>query len=669
MPLPTLYQQGSLTYLNEKIDDIPVNFILRKIANLYFEKNKNIFLLNALTGSSKSTAFTISLFKYFKFIKKKVINLQPRVATVDNIIEELTTERWVTNMLDGHKIKLGEDIGFSTGKMKIKTKVPNGIMYYTYGSYFEKLLLNPEKILNKTGVIVFDEVHEDNLDLFLLLMKFKELLQKGVKLPILILTSATFDIDSFKKYFSVDDDRVFYVAGGVQYHKEIHFLEKDSKDLKKDVIEIIKKIPKDGHDILTFISSSKEIEDFKKLILETPELKDEIVIGLNREIIQGNKIDYQILYDKKIKERKIIFGNETVETGVTLNNLKYVIILGWSKSNDYIPYINSTLLYDEPSSKASYTQRAGRVGRKFAGVVFNMFTKEVFDKLKPYKTLSIFKMDISLLILQYLENFDLIKIVPKELVYDAIYKLYFLGFIALKDGNIIEENDASLLYDNIIFDKSINKYDLINFKLTTLGKLATKMYIPMIIFEINELKFIFMSYYIDINIYEVITILAMIKVFKYDKMKFDENNKDRNDYIYLLKEYNKILENVKNYLNENENINDFKRLEKIMSKKEDELENNNIFEVIYVKNSILEKLYELGFDLKKHKEYKSILNYDKEEMYLLNKCIYYSYFINYVKDNKYRNFNVKGNFKRNFICHSFKIQEDYLIPKLIVYVD
>ena len=105
-------------------------------------------------------------------------------------------------------------------------------------------------------------------ELFLLLMKFKELLKKGVKLPILILTSATFDIEGFKKYFSVDEERVFYVAGGMQYHKEIHFLEQESKDLKKDVIETIKKIPKDGHDILTFISSSKEIEDFKKLILE-----------------------------------------------------------------------------------------------------------------------------------------------------------------------------------------------------------------------------------------------------------------------------------------------------------------------------------------------------------------------------------------------------------------
>ena len=45
------------------------------------------------------------------------------------------------------------------------------------------------------------------------------------------------------------------------------------------------------------------------------------------------------------------------------------------------------------------------------------------------------------------------------------------------------------------------------------------------------------------------------------------------------------------------------------------------------KNNILEKLYELGFDIKKHKEYKSILDYDEEGLELFKKCIYYSYFI------------------------------------------
>ena len=669
MPLPTLYQPGALTYMNEKIEEVPINFILRKITNFYFEKNKNIFLLKSLTGSGKSSAFVVSLYKYFKFMNKRIINLQPRIATVDNLVEELTSEKWVINLLDGKGVKLGENIGLSTGKMKVKIKDKDGIIYYTYGSYFDKLLQNPEKILKKTGVIVFDEVHEDNLELFLLLMKFKELLNKGVKLPILIMTSATFEIDLFKKYFDVEDDRIFNVAGGMQYNKEIIFMKKDSENLQKDVIDLIKKIPKDGYDILTFISSAKEIDDFKKLIKKTPELKDEVVIGLNRDIIQGNKLDYQILYDKTIKERKIIFGNETVETGVTLNNLKYVIILGWNRSNDYIPYINSTLLYDEPNSKAGYTQRIGRIGRKFPGVVYNMFTEETFNKLKDYKTLSIFKNDISFLILQYLENFDLINIVPKELVYDAIYKLYYLGFIIIKNIEEKDIKDLLILYKQIIFDKEKNKYILDNFELTSLGLIARRMYIPMLSLELNEIKLIYMCLYFEINIFDIISIIAMIKGFNMNYINFETNNNNRNDFIYLLKEYKKIIENMHKFLESQENINDFKKLEELMKKKDNELEEKNIFGIIEIKNLILNKLYELGFDLKKHRELKSILDYDTEELFLLNKCIYYSYFTNYVSNNTYRNIRLKDILKKNYICALFKIQEGNLKPNIILYID
>ena len=71
MPVPTLYQEKALTYQGELIEEIPANFIIRKMANLYFEKNKNIFLLQSLTGSGKSSAFIISLYKHFKFMKKK----------------------------------------------------------------------------------------------------------------------------------------------------------------------------------------------------------------------------------------------------------------------------------------------------------------------------------------------------------------------------------------------------------------------------------------------------------------------------------------------------------------------------------------------------------------------------------------------------------------------
>ena len=104
--------------------------------------------------------------------------------------------------------------------------------------------------------------------------------------------------------------------------------------------------------------------------------------------------------------------------------------------------------------------------------------------------------------------------------------------------------------------------------------------------------------------------------------------------------YKKIINDFQDYIEEKNKIdaiNNFKKLDILMDKKEEFFVENNIFEVIEVKNSILNKLYEMGFDLKESKKYKSILDYNEDDIYLFNKCIYYSFIINYVIKNKYRN--------------------------------
>ena len=182
------------------------------------------------------------------------------------------------------------------------------------------------------------------------------------------------------------------------------------------------------------------------------------------------------------------------------------------------------------------------------------------------------------------------------------------------------------------------------------------MYIPMITLELIDIKFILTSFFMKINIFDIVTIIAMIKAFNYEKIAFEKSDK-RNDFIFLLKMYKKIINDFQDYIEEKNKIdaiNNFKKLDILMDTKEE----------FFVVN----KLYEMGFDLKESKKYKSILDYNEDDIYLFNKCIYYSFIINYVIKNKYRNMPIKENHNNNFICYSFKIDEHYLNPKTIVYI-
>ena len=112
-------------------------------------------------------------------------------------------------------LKLGQDIGYQTGPMKRKAQ--RGFLYMTDGVLLQRLLtLKDEQICSRYSTIIIDEVHSRTIGVDLVLYHIKKLLERYHTLhncPVVILVSATFETESFLKYFGTPRNHVLQVLG------------------------------------------------------------------------------------------------------------------------------------------------------------------------------------------------------------------------------------------------------------------------------------------------------------------------------------------------------------------------------------------------------------------------------------------------------------------------
>ena len=116
---------------------------------------------------------------------------------------------------------------------------------------------------------------------------------------------------------------------------------------------------------------------------------------------------------------------------------------------------------------------------------------------------------------------------------------------------------------------------------------------------------------------EVATIIAMVMAYA------GETNKNtNNDFIELLKEYNKLIKD--NKLLDNRNV---RRKIKLN-------------ETVYLKHVILKMIYEMGFDINKEGK-NSLLDSNIKNRFIIEKMFFSSYSNYIVHDKKYRGFPIK----------------------------
>jgi HrpA-like RNA helicase len=535
MPLPTLYHEGkaippkgaSKEVIKYYKEARPVDIITKWIKTRMPEYgaspaktlNDRVLLVEAKTGSGKSTAMPVELYRILRPETAKdysgpgVICTEPTILTTMTIPHDIT--EWAPDM------KMGETIGYSTGSAK--QKVYSGLLFATTGTLLAQLrTLSYSTIMGKYRFIVLDEVHNRSLELDMTMMLLKKMLLEVIKepeCPFVILTSATFDAPKFAKYFGINPEtNIISVIGQSQPITET-FLKQDSSNVLASIGETVKEIHdgkinpmKQGQgDILIFVPGMGEIKKVyaQLLLINVGYIKAKekcfILLKIDGKAVATNSKDIDLAfadYDKLTlndegeydwkgthgASRRVIIATNVAETGITIPTLGHVIDIGIYRSMEHYSPINMTGLLTKTAPKTMITQRRGRAGRLFPGHYYGMYTEETYNHLTPTQLPSIVTDNINSVILDILlqqndcfdiNKIDMLDIPSVDSLKESIELNIVLGYIDSNYGEC--------------------------FKATKFGEMIRSLRYS----TPEEFRMILSSYIYDVSTSDIVSIVAM----------------------------------------------------------------------------------------------------------------------------------------------------------------
>jgi len=578
MGLPTLLKKGALRPgMGEKQEYLDTFIAIDYIMDWFGKRidgsikatsiNDRVIVMESATGSGKSTTFPSELYlRYNKLLRGNIICTQPRVVTTISIpltIASIGAYK-KENRKDNQGIEFGKNIGYAT-KEYIKKPLERGILFCTIGVLLQYLKnMDREMFLKKYKVIMLDEAHDRSLNLDVIFYYMKKLYDTTPieNCPFLVIASATLDINKYATYFQTST--IFKVTG-TSYPITDNYLQYDADNVITTAVDIVSKIHNDNDsddilisDIVIFIPSQSYVKKLKEKLLELNNTltKKILPIALDSTVFKESNIDYQNVFTEitKLKlensddapTRKIIIGTNAIETGITIESLKYCIDLGLVNQLEYNPVVNSNVLLIKPVTKAMSQQRRGRVGRIRPGSFFPVYTKKIYDSLLNIQYPEILSNDITIPILNIIivKYEDIIKEYIDQPLYERLYlnkskyeNIKFLPNIDIYDLELLDNPS------NIAINSSLEKlYTLgiiyANGFPTQLGLLTNKIRS----LSVENIKMILAGYHYGCNISDLITIACFIQTskqaivlskFKSFSNQFD-NNEDFKD-INLLK--------------------------------------------------------------------------------------------------------------------------------------
>lgn len=358
------------------------------------DKNQLTFIVSG-TGSGKTVLIPKFALHYFQYTGKVAITLPKRAVT-------LSSSAFSAATLD---VDLGKEVGYVyKGSPKEMLNEKNRLVYMTDGTLVMKFVKDP--LLTEFNCIIIDEAHERKVQIDIILLLLKELLQSGKRPDLkVIIMSATVDTKKYLNYFSGVKSNVVNISGQPNYPIEVKFLDNESYNYIDDTLELFYELKNKGvmDDILIFVTSSGEAKQMCKEIRNR--YSDVFCIELYAELSDDMKIyaekkdKYKELGDFK---QKVVISTNVAESSITIDGLKIVIDTCYELGSYYEPDHMANILEKRLITKAQAYQRRGRVGRTESGICYHMLTKKQFDSLEEYPEPDILKHDITM---------DLLKII------------------------------------------------------------------------------------------------------------------------------------------------------------------------------------------------------------------------------------------------------------------
>lgn len=367
------------------VTDLPVIEVLPELKRAL--QSHDAVVLEAPPGAGKSTVVPLALLSEPWLRGRKILMLEPR-----RLAARAVAERMARSLNE----KVGQTVGY---RMRLDTKVGPATRIEVVTEGVLARLLQEDPALETTGLVIFDEFHERNLqsDLGLALLRdARTTLETDIKILVM---SATLDTGSLRGYFQGAPG---ITAAGRQYPVEVRHVGDGlplmpDEGLERRVISVIKRaLDETQGDLLVFLPGAAEIRRVATGLGELPaKLR---VLPLYGELSAAEQD--AALAPAQSGLRHVVLATNIAETSLTLPGVRVVIDSGLVRRSRFDPATGMSRLETLRISRASANQRAGRAGRVAAGVCYRLWSAGVERSLAAHTPPEILEADLAPLALE-----------------------------------------------------------------------------------------------------------------------------------------------------------------------------------------------------------------------------------------------------------------------------
>lgn len=417
------------------------------------------------TGTGKSTIFPPAIYHMFfedRGIKKNIICTQPTIATATDIPFQIIN--FNPDLIIGKNI--GYQTGSLVRKpVKGILFATIGILLQHLKLLTDEEFMRKYSFIILDEIHLRSV--ETDTTLFYL-RRFLERNYEHPDCPYVILTSGTFDPDPLMDYFNCPKDSFLDIVGSsfpiqdnysefdvsdcisytVDLIEKIHINNPNditTNSIFRDILvfvqgggqikEIVNRIHRLNTDVfskgLEYAKQHSELQQKKYVKGGKQEPKEVYYIcpvAVTSENMQKGEQEYQNTFspiesvtlpiyefddtgeptDKILQtvhaSRRVIVATNAIETGLTIDTLKYCIDTGFVNESQFNPNFGVMALLNKSVTQASALQRRGRVGRKDSGLFYTCYTKKTYDALPPLPLPDIIKADVTMAVLDAILN-------------------------------------------------------------------------------------------------------------------------------------------------------------------------------------------------------------------------------------------------------------------------
>lgn len=387
--------------------------------------NHRVVIVEGPAGCGKTTQLPRMLMQA-GVIPGRIGITQPRRIAAIGVASRIAEEE---------NVRLGEEVGYAI-RFDDVTSAKTRIKVMTDGILLQEA--RSDESLRAYDLLLVDEAHERSLNIDFTLGLLHRTLARRPDLKVVI-SSATLHPGHFQRFFGDVVGEVPVVRVPARLHPLSFTYAPPAGgggpqalvDAATDAVVNLLARTSGGH-VLVFLPGEGAITRVQAQ-LASLSLPNVLLLPLYGRLPQA---DQQRVFDDTLPLRKVILSTNIAETSITIDQTVGVVDCGLHKLPWHNAHTGVTTLREEPISKASAQQRAGRAGRTGPGEVVRLYAEASLEERPDFTREEILRIDLSEAVLRLIdlgirdvENFAFPTPPPRGKLMAALEHLFALGAI------------------------------------------------------------------------------------------------------------------------------------------------------------------------------------------------------------------------------------------------